>query len=143
MLWNALSRRMPALLMTMSTLPNSSMAVCTMASPPSGVATESVLATATPPASSISSTTFWAGPASSPSTVDRTAEVVDHDLRAARGEQQCVLAAETAARAGDDRNLVVESDVSHGAGGYRWSARARKPGVVSVGAVELASGGHR
>ena len=39
MLWNALSRRMPALLMTMSTRPNASMAALTMASPPSGVAT--------------------------------------------------------------------------------------------------------
>ena len=57
MLWNVLSRRMPALLITMSTRPKASMAVCTIASPPSGVATESVSATASPPAALISSTT--------------------------------------------------------------------------------------
>ena len=45
MLWNDLSRKMPALLMTMSTLPYASTAVLTMLSPPSGVATESVFAT--------------------------------------------------------------------------------------------------
>ena len=53
MLWNALSRRMPALLITMSTRPKASIAVLTMDSPPSGVATLSWLATATPPSSSI------------------------------------------------------------------------------------------
>ena len=61
MLWNVLSRRMPALLMTMSTRPKASIAVCTIASPPSGVATELVSATASPPAALISSTTVWAG----------------------------------------------------------------------------------
>src|SRR6056297_1736308 len=66
MLWNDLSRRMPALLITMSTLPKVSTAVCTIAAPPSGVATESVLATASPPASWISSTTSWAAPLSLP-----------------------------------------------------------------------------
>ena len=66
MLWNDLSRRMPALLMTMSTLPNASTALCTMAAPPSGVATESVFATASPPAAWISSTTSWAAPLSLP-----------------------------------------------------------------------------
>ena len=40
MLWNDVSRRMPALLMTMSMRPKASTAVCTMAAPPSGVATE-------------------------------------------------------------------------------------------------------
>src|SRR5581483_1111291 len=67
MLWNVLSRRMPALLMTMSTLPKASMAVLTIASPPSGVATLLVSATATPPRSSISLAVVWAGPASPPS----------------------------------------------------------------------------
>ena len=66
MLWNVLSRRMPALLMTMSMRPKASMAVWTIDSPPSGVATESVLATASPPAALISSTTSCAAPASLP-----------------------------------------------------------------------------
>src|SRR4051794_2258614 len=66
MLWNVLSRRIPALLMTMSTRPKASRAVWTMASPPSGVATELVSATATPPASSISFATVWAGPSLPP-----------------------------------------------------------------------------
>ncbi len=57
MLWNVLSRRMPALLMTMSTVSKASTAVCTMAAPPSGVATELWSATASPPAAMISSTT--------------------------------------------------------------------------------------
>src|SRR5579875_2532075 len=67
MLWNVLSRKMPALLMTMSTRPKWSTAVCTMASPPSTVATLWVSATASPPASVISFTTDAAGPSSCPS----------------------------------------------------------------------------
>ena len=62
MLWNVLSRRMPALLITMSTVSKASTAAATMASPPSGVATESVLAMASPPSSLISATTLSAGP---------------------------------------------------------------------------------
>src|SRR5581483_11924925 len=60
------SRRMPALLMTMSTRPKASSAVLTMASAPSGEATLLPSATAAPPRASISSTTFWAGPADAP-----------------------------------------------------------------------------
>src|SRR4051794_3095075 len=57
---------MPALLMTTSTLPNASTAACTIAAPPSGVATELVSATASPPAALISSTTCSAAPLSLP-----------------------------------------------------------------------------
>src|SRR5579864_6711042 len=67
MFWKVLSRRIPALLTTMSSWPNCSSAVATMAAPPSGVATELVSGTASPPAATISSTTRWAGPASPPS----------------------------------------------------------------------------
>ena len=67
MLWNVLSRRIPALLMTMSTVPNASTAVCTMAWPPSGVATLLVSATASPPRSLISWAVAWAGPSVWPS----------------------------------------------------------------------------
>ena len=66
MLWNALSRRMPALLTTMSMRPNASIAVCTIASPPSGVATELASDTASPPAALISATTCSAGDALPP-----------------------------------------------------------------------------
>ena len=52
-----LSRRMPALLMTMSTLPKVSTAVLTTLAPPSGVMTESKFGTASPPLAVISSTT--------------------------------------------------------------------------------------
>ena len=115
MLWNDLSRRMPALLITMSTRPNASSAVCTIASPPSGVATElrvgdrlaaGGLDLLRPPC--------CAGPSEPPVPSTAAAEVVDDDLRAARGEEERVLAAEAAARAGDDRNLAVETEVSHG-----------------------------
>ena len=114
MLWNVLSRRMPALLMTMSTRPKASTAVLTIASPPSGVATLLVSATAMPPRSSISLAVVWAGPSLAALAAHRAAEVVDDHLRAAGREQQCVLAPEPAARAGDDRNLAVVSEVSHG-----------------------------
>src|SRR5919106_4555972 len=61
-----LSRRIPALLMTMSMRPKASRDVFTMASAPAVVATLLLSATATPPRASISSTTFWAGPADEP-----------------------------------------------------------------------------
>ena len=51
------SRRMPAQVTTMSNLPKLSMAVWTIFSPPSMVATDSAKATAVPPASRISATT--------------------------------------------------------------------------------------
>ncbi len=66
MLWNALSRRMPALLMTMSTRPKASIAVFTIAAPPSGVATEFVSATASAPRPFSSSTMRAAAPLSEP-----------------------------------------------------------------------------
>jgi len=52
--WKETSRKIPALLITISTVPNASTAVFTILSPNS---TESLLATATPPAFFISSTT--------------------------------------------------------------------------------------
>ena len=65
------SRRMPAQQTTMSRRPKLSMAVCTIRSPPSIVATDSVHATAVPPASRISPTTTsaidWSNPV--PSTL--------------------------------------------------------------------------
>jgi hypothetical protein len=46
-------------------------------------------------------------------TVDGAAQVVDHDLRAAPGELEGVLATEAAACAGDDGHFAVEADVRH------------------------------
>ena len=46
--------------------------------------------------------------------VDAAAEVVDHDLGAPRREEEGVLTAEPSARAGDDRNFSVVTEVSHG-----------------------------
>ena len=60
------SRRMPALLISTSTLPKASMPVATSFSAPAKSLMSSVLATAWPPAATISSTTCWAGPTSSP-----------------------------------------------------------------------------
>lgn len=57
--WKETSLKIPALLMTISTLPKVSIAVLMILSPNS---TESVLATASPPAALISSTTSWAAP---------------------------------------------------------------------------------
>ena len=57
MLKNMRSRRLPATQTTPSILPNESMAVWTMRSPPSMVVTVSATATASPPAARISATT--------------------------------------------------------------------------------------
>ena len=51
--------------------------------------------------------------------VDRAAEVVHHDERAPRGEQQRVLASEAATGARDDRYLAVETEISHAIGTFR------------------------
>ena len=45
--------------------------------------------------------------------VDRPAEVVDHHEGASRREEEGVLLAEAAAGTGDDRNLAVETELSH------------------------------
>ena len=72
------------------------------------------MATASPPAALISSTTAWAAVRAAAGAVDRAAEVVHDDQRAAPGQLERVGAAEAAARAGDDRDLAVESEISHG-----------------------------
>jgi hypothetical protein len=38
----------------------------------------------------------------------RAADVVNDDARTTRGEKQCMVSAETPARAGDDSDLTVE-----------------------------------
>ena len=86
MFLKAASRRIPALLTRMSTWPKASMAVVTIAAPPSGVATESPLATAVPPSAVISSTTACAADVGPAGPVDCAAQVVDDDAGAAAGQ---------------------------------------------------------
>ena len=116
MLWNVLSRRMPALLMTMSTVPNASTAVLTIASPPSAVATrvrvdDRFAAEVVDLVGDVLGRALVAALAR-----HRSTEIVDHDASAPLGQLERVLASEAAAGARDDRNLAVVSDVSHGAG---------------------------
>ena len=66
MLTSTRSRRIPALLTSTSRPPNVSMAVSTRRLPPSQSVTSSWLATPSPPAATISSTTCWAALTSSP-----------------------------------------------------------------------------
>ncbi len=71
-------------------------------------ATDSKLATAVPPRFLISSTTSSAGAAFEPAAVGRAAGIVDHDLGALSSAEQRDLAADAAARAGDDDDLVLQ-----------------------------------
>ena len=73
----------------------------------------SPLATARPPAASIWRTTCCAADCVAADPVDAAAQVVDHDRRAARREQQGVGAAQAAAGAGDDRDASFEIDRVH------------------------------
>ncbi len=84
------SRRMPALLTTASTRPNSSRADETISAAPSPVPTLAWLATAAPPAATISATTASAGVPVRTGAVGGAAEIVDDDGSAVRGEQQSV-----------------------------------------------------
>ena len=63
---NIRSRRMPALLISTSSVPNVSTAVLISCCAPTQSDTSSPLATAAPPAATISSTTSWAGPVDAP-----------------------------------------------------------------------------
>jgi hypothetical protein len=83
MLWNVLSRRMPALLMTMSTVPNASTAVCDDRLAALGGGDRVVLATASPP-SAVDLVDHLLGRALVATlAVDGAAEVVDDDPGAA------------------------------------------------------------
>ena len=112
---NAASRRMPALFTTTSIRPYVSIALCTIASPPPGVATESPLATASPPAPRISSTTRSAAVAELP--VPSTAP--PRSLTTTSAPRACELermaASEATTGAGDDGDLTVEGERFHGA----------------------------
>ena len=113
MLWNALSRRMPALLTTMSMRPNASIAVCTIASPSSGVPTELRVGDRLAAGGLDLLDDLLGRRRAAAGAVDRAAEVVHHDERAALGEQQRMLPAEATTGAGDDRHLAVEPEIRH------------------------------
>ena len=96
------------MLTRMSRSPNVSIAVLTSRWAPSQSATSSPLTTASPPMALISSTTCCGRRDVGAGAVVGAAEVVDDDLRAFAGEQQRVLAADAAARAGDDCDPAVK-----------------------------------
>ena len=104
---------MPALFTTMSTRPNASRAACTIAAPPSAVATLSWFGAASPPAAVISSTTRCAAVAEASAAVHSTTEVVHEYARTPAGQLQRVGAAEAAARSGDDGDSSVETHLRH------------------------------
>ena len=69
-------------------------------------ATDSVQISAAPPRCSMSCLVCWAGVAEQPFAGQRGADVVDDDLGAGRGHGERDLAADAAARSGDDRDLA-------------------------------------
>ena len=73
---------------------------------PRGWPPESALLTASPPASRISATTRFGSGRGTAGAVDRAAEVVDDDRAPATRELERVAAAEPAAGAGDDGDLI-------------------------------------
>ena len=93
MLWKALSRRMPALLMTMSTLPNASTALCTMACAALGRGHRVGVGHGLAAGGLDLVDDPLGGPLVAAGAVDRAAEVVHDDERAALGQQQGVLPA--------------------------------------------------
>ena len=133
MLWNVLSRRMPALLMTMSTRPKASsgglhdgLAALRRGD---GVGVGDGLAAGR--LDLVDDQLGRAGVAAR--AVDGAAEVVDDDQRAALSEHQGVLPAEAAAGARDDRHLAVETEFCHGPARYRRRAvRAAHDAVAGV-----------
>ena len=114
MLWNDLSRRMPALLMTMSTLPYASIAVCTMRFAALGCGDAVVVGNGFAARGLDLVHDGLGRRLRRARAVGRTAEVVHHDQRAALGQFQCVRPAEAATGARDDRYLAVETEISHG-----------------------------
>ena len=73
------------------------------------MATESVFATASPPAAVISATTSSRGSGIGSVAGQAAAGVVDDDLRPLRRQQEGIRAAQTPAAAGDDGDPIVES----------------------------------
>ena len=98
------SRTMPALLTMQSMRPKLSSAACTILCAESHSATLSTAATACPPASLISSTTDF-GQRLAAFLVAR--QVVDHHLRAVRGERLREVAPDAGTGAGHDHDLVL------------------------------------
>ena len=100
--------------MTPSMRPKFSTAVLTMRSAPAGSATLSPLGTALPPAArDLVADLLRRRGAARALAVDRAAEVVDHHLGAFPGGQQRHLAADAAAGAGHQHDLVLQH-VGHG-----------------------------
>ena len=101
---------MPALLTTMSTPPNASTAFATIASAPSGVATEEVSADGLAPGRPDLLHDLLGRARVGACPVHRTAQVVDHDVGAACREQQRVGASHPASRTRDYGRPAVEPE---------------------------------
>ena len=99
---NIRSRRKPALLTSTSSPPNVSSARCTSACAPSQSAMSSPLATASPPAARISSTTACAGPVSCPPPSLLTPRSFTTTRAPFTCERKRVLPPDPAARTRDD-----------------------------------------
>ena len=110
---NGLSRRMAAFATTASRRPHSSIACSVRLAAPSGVETDSVLATASPPAARISCDDGLGQPGIAPAAERVTAEVVHDDPRAAARQLQGVTAAHAATGAGHHDDVTVEAQCAH------------------------------
>ena len=148
MLWNVLSRRMPALLMTMSTLPKASTADLHDRLAALGGGHRVGVGDGLAAGGLDLVDDALGGPGVAARPVDGAAEIVDDDQRAALGQLQRVLPSEAAARARDDRHSSVETEFCHGPGRYRRIAVAAKNGsgrlerpLLEGPVVELAVGG--
>jgi hypothetical protein len=115
------SRRIPALFTSTSRRPNAEIDCSIISFAPAKSLTSLAFATATPPALRISSTTSSAGRGAS--TVARSAEIVDHDLRAIRGEHERILSSDAAACPGDDHHAAF-TESCHGQFPLRGNANA-------------------
>src|SRR4030088_22235 len=105
-----LSRKMPALAQSRSTLPHSFVARSTIAFTCSKLETSAPSAMATPPAFRIFLTPVVGGVQQSAGAVAGAAEIIDDDPCPAARQPQCVRASKAIARAGDDSDASVKPD---------------------------------
>ena len=113
-----LSRRMPALAISTSMRPHLSMVCWTRWATPASSLTEAPLAIAVAAGVGDLLHHGFRRRRVAAGAVDRAAEIVDDDLRAAPGEFERMGAAQSAAGAGDDDNLAVEAN-GHGKCSFR------------------------
>ena len=120
MFLNDLSRRMPALLTTMSTVPNAATASSTMLLAPSRSATDALLAMAGA-AGGLDLFDHGIGSVGFALAMHGPAQIVHHHLRAARRERQRMAATKTIAGPGNDGHPSLE--ITHGSS-LRWKQQS-------------------